>query len=322
MGDASTSCRSTMSKLHLFIVTEGDGARLSRTLCSLEAARLPTNLGFVSVLENGETPRCQAIASMSHLNFEVRYRYFPGCDKAQTMNLALEAIPDDAFVVFSSDEIRFHSDTLVAYELAAQAATRGEFFGGPFQCDYELQPPPWVIPYLPLASQGWQPAAEQIDSAQVRFFGFNWAAFCHDIKRLGGFGLRPQTDSTSSKKRHRGGIQRRMLASGMHGRYVPEAIVSRSIPRNQCTIDSTIGHAHQDGINRGRSRRDSAVTEIALHHWSNTVRLLASTALKWVTSPRWTHQLHFRASYRQQQAIGYFRGFRSDTDLSPLRRAS
>ena len=311
-----------MGMLHLLIVTQGDAVQLNQTLSSLEGSRLPANLAFVCVVDNGKRPHCRSMAALRRPDFDVLYQFLPGLSKAQAMNVALEAIPDESLIVVSSDEIRFHSETLLAYQQASRTAAPGEFFGGPFQCDYELQPPPWVIPYMPLASTGWQPTKDQIEPTRTRFFGFNWAAFCHDIKRLGGFGLRPESVPAIGSMRRQAGIQRRMLASGMRGRYVPESIVSRFIPQNRCTVDWTVDHARQDGIHRGISRRDCAVADIALHHWSNTVGLFASTAVKWVTGPRWANQLHFRARCRQQQSIGYFHGFRGGVDASTFRKAS
>jgi hypothetical protein len=226
-------------------------------------------------------------------------------------NEALMHVPDSALVVFSEDGIRFALQALLAYEHAMKSTRQGHFYGGPFGCDYEVPPPTWMRKYLPLASIGWNPKVEEFDPASDRFHGCNWAAFAGDVKRLGGFDPAYCPERYANAMGQEIHLQVRMFAAGMRSHLVPEAMVHRYVPHGRCSIDSTVNRAHRHGINRGMARQQSSIPHIALSHWSNSVRLVASTAAKLITSPLPRTRLHFLARYRQQKALGYFVGFRS-----------
>jgi hypothetical protein len=318
----------SMSKIFVLILSSGNAAMLARTLQSIDGCESPNGQIGVIVVENGQSSVCETVCRRSTENLNVCHRFLPGVDKGHALNIAIEALPDDALLVLSDDDIRYGSQTLVAYERAAKRIAAPSFFGGPFGCDYEQEPLPWIVPYLPVSAIGWSPHLETLDPVRDRFQPFNWAAFVQDIKRCGGFASRPLSPSVFRSAGptqdighrqvghrqigHHRAMQGRMQAAGMLGVFVPDAFVYRFVPENRCSVDWAIQRAHRIGVSRGVARREQTVPTIALHHWSNGIGLLASTALKWLSSLLPSSKLHFHAQHRQQRTLGYFRGFRED----------
>ncbi len=310
-----------MLNTHLLIATAGRANLLGRTLQSVADCRLPTSFTGVTVIENGPACGSQAICNRRYGDLSVRYMWCAVPNKSHALNVALSGMDESTFVIFSDDDIRFTPETLVAYEEAAKRRCVDRFYGGPFGCDYEVAPPTWMFPYMPLSAVGWNPTAAEFDPQVDRFLGFNWAAFCGDIVRLGGFDPNFGPGSPAGATGQESNMQRRMHAAGMSGELVPDAFVNHYVPRDRCSIDWTVERARRNGISRGLARRARPVTDIALSHWSNSVRLVTSTAAKWLTSPLPASKLHFTARYRQQKAIGYFTGFRTSSG-EPSRHAA
>lgn len=291
---------------------------LSRTLQSIAKCELPTTLLGTVVIENGVDGTCEEACGRGYGKLKVRYQFLPGMDKGQALRVAIQKLPDNALILFSDDDIRFSSQTLMAYQRASQKSPES-FFGGPFGCDYEQEPLPWIVPYLPLSAIGWNPGPETLDPPSNRFPAFNWAAFARDLKRFGGIGPSVEPETFARVSGYHQAMQSRMRAAGMVGQYVPDAKVYHFVPVHHCSVASTVQRARRTGIVRGIARQEQTIPAIALHHWSNGARLLASTAVKWLSSPLPASRIHFHARYRQQRALGYFAGFRENFGDSAAR---
>jgi len=302
------------------IVTSGNATLLNRTLQSIAECELPSTFLGIFVIENGLDGTCAEACGRRYGTLNVRYQFSPGMDKCHAFSVAIQELPDKSLIVFSDDNIRFGSQTLMAYQRASQKNSE-RFFGGPFGCDYEQEPIPWIIPYLPLSAVGWNPDPETLDPQSDRFAAFNWAAFGRDLKRFGGFGPGIESKSLTRDPGYHQEMRNRMRAAGMVGQYVPGGKVYHFVPSNQCSVAWTVQRARRSGIYRGVARREQTIPEIGLHHWSNSVRLLASTAMKWLSSPIPASRIHFRAQYRQQCSLGYFIGFRQLPTESARRAA-
>lgn len=301
-----------MKEMHLLIATAGRADLLGSTLRSIASCEIPASLASVIVIENGPACGSELVCRQSYGDLNVRYMWTSEPNKSRALNTAMEQISDQSLIIFSDDDIRFTPKTLVAFEHAASTAASNKYFGGPFGCDYDVVPPPWILPYLPLSAIGWQPNEATFDACNGSFLGFNWAAYCHDIKRLGGFdpnfGPGSPTDATGQESN----MQRRMRAAGMTPQLVPNAHVFHFVPANRCSIDWAVHRARRNGISRGVAYRNRSVAEIALNLWGYSIGLLTSTAAKVLTSPIPDSRLHFHARYRQQKALGYFNGFRAE----------
>jgi|GEM_PF-842922 len=317
-GDGS----SEMNEMHLLIATAGRADLLGSTLRSLAACDIPASLASVIVIENGPACGSELVCRQSYGDLNVRYAWTPEPNKSLALNTALQQIPDHSLIVFSDDDIRFTPKTLVAFEQSAANAAPNKFFGGPFGCDYEVAPPPWILPYLPLSAIGWQPNEKTFDPRSGSFLGFNWAAYCYDIKRLGGFDPNFGPGSPTGATGQESNMQRRMRAAGMTAQLVPDAHVFHFVPANRCSIDWAVHRARRNGISRGVAYRNRSVPEIALNLWGYSIGLLTSTAAKALTRSIPDSRLHFHARYRQQKALGYFSGFRTEPTAVATQRAA
>jgi len=311
-----------MNEMHLLIATAGRADLLGSTLRSLAACDIPASLASVIVIENGPACGSELVCRQSYGDLNVRYAWTPEPNKSLALNTALQQIPDHSLIVFSDDDIRFTPKTLVAFEQSAANAAPNKFFGGPFGCDYEVAPPPWILPYLPLSAIGWQPNEEAFDPRSGSFLGFNWAAYCYDIKRLGGFDPNFGPGSPTGATGQESNMQRRMRAAGMTAQLVPDAHVFHFVPANRCSIDWAVHRARRNGISRGVAYRNRSVPEIALNLWGYSIGLLTSTAAKALTRSIPDSRLHFHARYRQQKALGYFSGFRTEPTAVATQRAA
>jgi len=311
-----------MNEMHLLIATAGRADLLGSTLRSLAACDIPASLASVIVIENGPACGSELVCRQSYGDLNVRYAWTPEPNKSLALNTALQQIPDHSLIVFSDDDIRFTPKTLVAFEQSAANAAPNKFFGGPFGCDYEVAPPPWILPYLPLSAIGWQPNEKTFDPRSGSFLGFNWAAYCYDIKRLGGFDPNFGPGSPTGATGQESNMQRRMRAAGMTAQLVPDAHVFHFVPANRCSIDWAVHRARRNGISRGVAYRNRSVPEIALNLWGYSIGLLTSTAAKALTRSIPDSRLHFHARYRQQKALGYFSGFRTEPTAVATQRAA
>jgi len=310
-----------MVETRLLITTHGRTDLLGRTLASLAECAFPPGFSGVTVIENGSQRGTESICRGVYGDLRVEFLRSDVTNKSLALNLVMQQISDETLVIFSDDDIRFTPGLLHAYYQAASTTPPGRFFGGPFGCDYEVEPPEWMKPYLPLSAVGWTSDPRTFDPRSNRFYGCNWAAFSGDIKRLGGFDPNFGPGSPTGATGQESNMQRRMFFSGMQSCYVPQAMVYLFVPQNRCSTDWTVQRARRNGMSRGVALRNYSVPRIALQHWSNSFRLLTSTAVKWVSSPVPSSRLHFHARCDQQKALGYFSGFRGESTDTQRRAA-
>ncbi len=294
---------------------------LNGTLQSIADCRRPERFSGVTVIDSSSDGQCEGVCKRPHDGFVVSYFRSTPRTHHDALHAAIETISDDSLIIFGTEDIRYTTKALLAYERAATHSGGDRFFGGPFACQYEVPPPSWLRRYLPLSSIGWDPRMERFDPRVDRFFAFNWAAHRRDILRLDIPGTHAGTSTSPKTANGEINLQKQLQAAGMHAALVKDAFVYRHIPHHRCSSDWTIQHAKRKGISRGLAHQQRPITDIALAHWGYTVRLITSTATKWLTSPLPTNRLHFYASYRQQKALGYFAGFRKNLDFDQQRAA-
>lgn len=305
--------RHRMSEIYVLIVTSGNSALLSRTLQSIADSDLPENFAGVVVVDEKSSPQARHACESAQDRIAVRYEASSLGSKSESLNQSLTSIPTNALVVFSDDDIRFSPQTLKAYAVAAREARSGTFFGGPFVCDYESTPPRSVIPLLPVAVVGWTPQSHAFDPYRDSFLGFNWAAYSGDVQRLGGFDPALGPGSPTGAIGQDINMQRRMREAGMRAQFVEDALVHHYVPASRCSPEWAYQRARRNGLQYGTQRRERSVSDIALSHWKFTLQLFASTATRVLTSPIPASRFHIRARYRQQKALGYFKGFRVES---------
>ena len=241
--------------LNVLIAACGQPALLQRTLQSLAACKKPDGYAGVIVVENG--PRCglDAVVNQFSASLCIRHAYSEPPNKSLALNRVLAQL-GTALVVFTDDDVQVPEGTLLAYARAAAQRTGAEFYGGPILPDYEGDPPPaWLRPMLPRSAAGWEmPVLEKTQITQAEFIGPNFAAFAHDILRVGGFDTRlgPGRHMTSPGEDTE--IQERLLAAGIRGYYLPDAPMRHLVRAGSTTADFAVHRAERNGIYWGISQ--------------------------------------------------------------------
>jgi GT2 family glycosyltransferase len=299
-----------MTEMYVLIVTAGDSSLLSRTLQSLAECERPSGFASVVVVDTKSDPATREVCEQRRSSLQTRYLPSRTENKSEALNEALATLPSHSLVIFSDDDIRFTHQTLTAYAQAASQSPDGVYFGGPFVCDYEATPRPAVLQLLPLTAVGWTPHPQAFNPRRDTFIGFNWAAFNSDIQSVGGFDRNWGPGSPTGAIGQDINMQRRMREAGMTGQLVEKALVHHFVSADRCTTEWAYQRARRKGLHYGVARRERSVTDIALSHWKFTLQLFANTAARLLTAPLPDSGIHIRARYRQQKAIGYFKGFR------------
>ncbi len=238
--------------LTVMLPTHGRAPLLRRTLDSLATCRLPGSYAETVVVENGPPAGAEALVrevAAAHPALRLRYLHVERANKSHALNEALGTV-EPGLVVFFDDDIRMVPGILTAYTEAAAEYEPGEvFFGGPFDIDYEGDPPPdWLRPLLPWSARG----LDLENGPKAPFYlGFNWAAFTEDIRAQGGFDPNFGPGSPIGAGGQETTMQRQMGDQGFKGVDVLGAKVWHWVPRERCTAEWALDRARSVGLTRG-----------------------------------------------------------------------
>lgn len=239
-------------RMTVVIPTHRRNELLQRTLRSIADARIPQSLREVRVVENGGRHGAESVteAFRDLANADVRYLYHDQGNKSAALNFAIRDL-DDELVVFFDDDVRIHSETLLAYENALATARGPAFFGGPFGCDYEETPPEWLLEYLPVSVRGWVSTDGSGVDASTIFMGCNWAAFAKDIKAAGGFDPNVGPGGLSGGSGQETAMQLALLGAGVSPKYLEDARVWHYVPKSRCSPGWALKRTYRKGITEG-----------------------------------------------------------------------
>lgn len=290
--------------LHIAIPTHGRPDLLQRTLDSLAACWIPKSLVQTIVIENGGQNGAEAVVAAASPRLKATYRFVPEGNKSHALNVGLEGI-EDGLILFFDDDIRLDPHTLEAYVIAGDRFGEGHYFGGPFEVDYEVEPPQWLKQYLPPSATGWKAPSEDFNiSLTTNFYGFNWAMFTRDLIQTGPFNLErgPSCIATGQET----DMQIRLRERGIAPRYVSAAKVWHYVPQDRCSIEWAINRAYRVsmGLEMAKQRTNAARVRSV---WKS---------IDWRINPKWTirraisrfasdEQARFQAAYKiaRRQAV-------------------
>ncbi len=244
--------RSAELGVSVVIATHGRPRLLERLFTSL---RCPANLEVlrdgsweVLVVENGPPAGARAVCEEGR-GFQARYAHVSEIGKSGALNYALDHARGD-FICFFDDDVRLGEHVLEAYRSAAVRYGAGHFFGGPVHAEREIEPPAWLVEYLPTSVLGWSLGAEERYHDAPDFHGANWGAFVADMRSAGGFasylGPTPRYRALDEELE----LQERMLAAGQRAVYVPAAEVWHHVPREMCTLGWARRREYQQELSR------------------------------------------------------------------------
>jgi len=235
-----------MDSLTIILPTHGRPTLLERTLDSIAQCELPSAYGELIVVENGSRVGAEQIVRQLPERLNARYMHRERGNKSYALNEALETAAD-GLIVFFDDDVCVEPKTLVAYSEAAEKYGPRHFFGGPVRVDYERRPPGWLRSQLPLSEVGYD---VDKDTGKNFYLGFNWAAFTHDINRLGGFDPRFGPGATTGATGQEADMQQRLFGDGCTSLNVEDAVVFHYVPEDHCTLYRVIERKYRLGIHK------------------------------------------------------------------------
>ena len=284
-------------KAAIVIVSHDRCHLLERTLASLAEGDVPAEVAATLVVENGRQFGAERVVARADPRLHARYLFEPASSKSRALNRALEQLGDE-FIIYLDDDVRVDPHTLRRYVDAAVANPHGFYFGGRTGVDYEQEPPPWLRPHLPASATGFSLGQSPLQVDRPCFLGFNWAAFAADIRRVGGFPehigpgtSRGQTIGEESE------VQRCLLASGMAGLYLPEAMVWHHVPKDRCTPTWVKKRCHTSGLVTGLQETGLGTAFLVRALPRTAVFLCLSIVLTPCWIARWRWWPRFKLAY-------------------------
>ena len=246
-------------KLTVIIPTNGRTDLLVKTVKSLARCRQPAIYYETIIVENGSKTGFENILHAYRERLNIRYEHISAGNKSNALNTVLKTV-DESLVFFTDDDVRLDSGILEAYARIAHGKESGEFYGGPFDVDYVRNPPEWLKEFLPISAIGWNlgEKAKPVHRGCL-FIGFNWAAFDQDIKRLGGFSVLHGPGSRIGAVGQETEMQKRLLESGIKGRYMPDAKVWHFVPPERCSPRFAARRAYKWGTQGGLDYKGSMI---------------------------------------------------------------
>ena len=258
-------------------------------------------------MENGARGGTEDVVRRAAPHLKAEYLFAPVGNKSAALNAALGEV-GDALVVFLDDDVRVPRDLLILYEQAAKAIGEGAFFGGPVAPDYEAPPLPWVVDLLPPSAKGWKLDDATQPVRKPLFLGFNWAAYARDIRALGGFSEHFGPGAATGSIGQESQMQRRLIAAGVLGRYVPNALVYHWVPRERCSPEFALERTYRNGIRSGLLREDDHGLAISGYPLSLVRRAIESWCNRWLQRVRGNRERAFLADVAYHHRSGVLRG--------------
>jgi glycosyltransferase involved in cell wall biosynthesis len=232
------------------MATRGRPDLLERTLRSLAECDRPAAFASTIVVENGERHGAEGVVRDAPSSLRATYLFADRGNKSAALNIAL-AQAGQGLIVFLDDDVIVGRPLLNAYAEGAAGLTRGVFFGGPVFPDYEIEPPAWLVDYLPFSARGWTLEDEAAPVTSPVFLGANWAAFIDDMTAVGGFDPSYGPGASTGSVGQERAMQQRLIDAGLTGKYLPAAQVWHWVPRERCSPRWAFHRMYRDGISRG-----------------------------------------------------------------------
>lgn len=207
---------------------------LRRMLASLAAADRSNDLDEIFVVENGVREGASDVVAETASLLPVRYDFIERANKSAALNHALQSCRAD-LLIFFDDDVWVASGTVQTYLEAASRYGPGHFFGGPVRPRYDADAPQeWLRDVLPTCTTGFDLGANEQSCHE--FLGANWAAFRQDLVAVRGFSSGLGPGSRAALIGQETEAQRRMIAEGSAGVFLPGAVVEHRVPQDHLTI--------------------------------------------------------------------------------------
>jgi GT2 family glycosyltransferase len=234
------------------VVTHRRSQQLAQLLCELEACSLPEAYAGLIVVDNGGSPDSEEIVYGANPRLRARLLRCDSKIKSVALNKAISEI-HGGLVTFIDDDAAPESQWLQAYAKAFESKAEGYYFGGATKVTYEAPPPQWLRAFLPRSAIGYSGPTQGVPEFETNFMGFNWAARVQDLKQVGGFSalFGPGTPSMVGDESF---TQHKLQRIGIRAHYLPDAVVTHSVPAKNCTEEWLLPRTEPAGFQQGLLR--------------------------------------------------------------------
>ena len=179
-----------MVTISCIIPTHNRADRLTLLLASIVSIKqngyeIPA---FIHVVENGSQVASE-VANEFTVHLPVKYHYEQIGNKSLALNRIIEEIPSSHLILFFDDDVEIiDMDIFEQYRTAATKHGVNCFYGGEVIPNFEIEPEPVLVPYMPQSNTGIKfnsPTSHIMPG--TKYLGCNWAVFHIQLKHIGGF---------------------------------------------------------------------------------------------------------------------------------------
>lgn len=283
---------------------------LARTLTAVADCAWPATFTGVWVVENGPLCGAERICAGFTSRLPIHYIHVPAPGLSNARNAGVHESTGD-IVLFLDDDVRPDPEALSAYAAAFAAYGTSAFYGGPVQPDYEVVPPEWLTPFLPMSAFGFTLGDEDRTIEEATFLGGNHAMPRAVLEQSAGYDSLSATESG-------GGIgeemrlQERLLTQGLRARYVAGALVGHYVPEDRCSPAWVLLRKYRIGYTAGSLRRAKFGKGVPRWVWRQLVEsFVRERTLRLLGRPL---QARFDLQAKLAFARGYIAAYRGAPD--------
>jgi glycosyltransferase involved in cell wall biosynthesis len=212
----------------------------------------------ILVIENGMKTNLEELLKKSFDPSAVQYLFSSPPNKSLALNLGMQKIIKDEFIIFFDDDVSIFPDTIESYVRAAEKFGPNYFYGGPTFAVYDTHPSDWQLDLLPASVKGFNPSYEFGHTRNDLFFlGFNWAAYKSSLSSTQGFNPNFGPGSLTGSTGQESNMMKQLIDNQIFGLYVPDAKVKHHVSSVSFSakwiIKRSFRHATETGLTTHRS---------------------------------------------------------------------
>jgi GT2 family glycosyltransferase len=297
---------------------------LQATLDHLASADHSGILAKVAVVENGGRHGSEAVCGRYASRLPILYLFEEEPNSGNARNVGV-AHGESDFILFLDDDVRIFPTTLRSYHDGFERHGERVFLSGPVVADYEEDPNPWLMDFLPPSAGGLFLGDEETEISKPIFLGGNLALPRKVFEEFGPFDSNAATGKDGGGLGEETRLQRRMLSAGVPGIYLPRAGVWHFVPKSRCDEGFIVRRNWRVGWAEAVQDLESERTPnplLGVPRWYlRSTLTLASRAL--LTRLPWQFERsRFVASLKLKSIIARFKGYRAARAFMQGRSAS
>ncbi len=266
--------------LDIIIPTFGKSTRLSITLTALEKCKDLAFIEKVIIIENGERLGAESICNkFAALNIKYIFQAKKGAVCARNAGIKESSA---AHILFLDDDIELDEQSISAYMHGIKKYGPNCYFSGPLLPKYEVNPPSWLIEFLPWSAKNYTLGNAEKKIKHPGFLGGNICIPKHGVVAAGEYEGPGAIGTNAGGVGEETRLQERLLEIGFTAVWLPHAIGHHWIPVNRCDIKFTIQRAYRHGLTDAINDKNSYTQWFGAPRW--TYRRLASEYVSLIIS--------------------------------------